>query len=92
MKITASQIAEYIIESMGTMYEDGGYYTHYNPETGFNYKGNSDPENITVSAPCDYADSMSREEFDSKENLDDPDFMRICEELADKLNEEIENL
>lgn len=92
MKITASQIAEYIIESMGMMYEDGGYYTHYNPETGFNYKGNSDPENITVFAYCDYAEGLDRMEFDSKENLDDPDFMQICEELADKLNEEIEDL
>ena len=92
MKITKEQIAEYIIESMGMMYEDGGYYVHYNPETGFNYTGNSDPENITVSALCDYADGMSREEFDEKESLEDCDFVQICEELADKLNEEIEDL
>lgn len=92
MKITASEIAEYIIESMGMMYEDGGYFAHWSEEKGLNYDGNTDPENITVSALCDYADGMSREEFDSKESLSDPDFMQICEELADKLNEEIEDL
>lgn len=50
------------------------------------------PENITVMTVCDYADEMSREEFDEKESLTDCDFMQICEELADKLNEEIEDL
>lgn len=92
MKITVKEIAEYIIDSPALMYEDGEYFAHWSEEKGLNYDGNTDPENITVSAPCDYADSMSREEFDSKERLSDRDFMRICEELSDKLNEEIEDL
>ena len=92
MKITVKEIAEYIINSPSLMYEDGEYFVHWSEEKGLNYDGNTDSENITVSVPCEYADGMSREEFDSKENLDDPDFMRICEELADKLNEEIEDL
>lgn len=90
-KISVEEIAEYIIDSPALMYEDGEYYVHWSEEKGLNYDGNTDPENITVSAPCDYADSMSREEFDSKEDLRDSDFMRICEELADKLNAEINN-
>ena len=92
MKITVKEIAEYIIDSPALMYEDGEYFAHWSEEKGLNYDGNTDPENITVSAPCDYADSMSREEFDNKESLSDPDFMRICEELAKKLNEETEDL
>ena len=83
MKITSKEIAEYIINSPALMYEDGEYFAHWSGEKGLNYEGNTDPGNITVSVPCE-------EEFDSKENLDDPDFMRICEELADKLNEEID--
>lgn len=92
MKITVKEIAEYIIDSPVLMYEDGEYFAHWSEEKGLNYDGSTDPENITVSVPCDYADGMSREEFDSKERLSDPDFMRICEELSDKLNEEIEDL
>lgn len=92
MKITVKEIAEYIIDSPALMYEDGEYFAHWSEEKGLNYDGNTDPENITVFAYCDYAEGLDRMEFDSKENLDDPDFMRICEELADKLNEEIENL
>ena len=92
MKITVKEIAEYIIGSPALMYEDGEYFAHWSEEKGLNYDGNTDPENITVSAPCDYADSMSREEFDSKEGVSDPDFMRICEELAEKLDKEIETL
>ena len=92
MKITVKEIAEYIIDSPVLMYEDGEYFAQWSEEKGLNYDGNTDPENITVSAPCDYADSMSREEFDNKESLSDPDFMRICEELAKKLNEETEDL
>lgn len=91
-KISVEEIAGYIIDSPALMYEDGEYFAHWSEEKGLNYDGNTDPENITVSAPCDYADSMSREEFDGKEDLQDPDFMRICEELADKLNAEINNL
>lgn len=91
-KISVEEIAEYIIDSLALMYEDGEYYAHWSEEKGLNYDGNTDPENITVSVPCEYADGISREEFDSKESLDDPDFMRICEGLADKLNEEIEDL
>lgn len=92
MKITAKEIAEYIINSPSLMYEDGEYFAHWSEEKGMNYDGNTDPENTTVSAPCDYVDGMSRDEFDSKEDLKDPDFMRICEELAERLNEEIEDL
>lgn len=92
MKITVREIAEYIIDSPALMYEDGEYFVHWSEEKGLNYDGNMNPENITVSAPCDYADGMGRGEFDGKENLDDPDFMRICEELADKLSKEIEDL
>ena len=92
MKKTVKEIAEYIINSPALMYEDGEYFAHWSEEKGLNYDGNTDPENITVSAPCDYADSMSREEFDEKESLEDCDFMQICEELANKLNEEIEDL
>lgn len=92
MKITAKEVAEYIINSPSLMYEDGEYFAHWSEEKGLNYDGNTDPGNITVSVPCSYADGMSREEFGSKEILDDPDFMQICEELADRLNEEIENL
>ena len=92
MKITSKEIAEYIINSPALMYEDGEYFAHWSEEKGLNYEGNTDPGNITVSVPCEYADEMIREEFDSKENLDDPDFTRICEKLADRLNEEIENL
>ena len=92
MKITVKEIAEYIINSPALMYEDGEYFAHWSGEKGLNYEGNTDPGNITVSVPCEYADEMIREEFDSKENLDDPDFTRICEKLADRLNEEIENL
>ena len=89
MKIKAMEIANYIINSSALMYEDGEYFAHWSEEKGLNYDGNTDQENITVSVPCEYADEMSRDEFDSKENLDDPDFMRICEELAQKLNKEI---
>ena len=92
MKITVKEIAEYIIDSQALMYEDGEYFAHWSEEKGLNYDRNTDPENITVSAPCDYADSMSREEFDEKESLEDWDFMQICEDLADKLNQEIEDL
>ena len=92
MKITVKEIAEYIIDSPALMYEDGEYFAHWSEEKGLNYDGNTGPENITVSAPCDYADGMSREELDNKESLSDPDFMRICEELEKKLNEEIEDL
>lgn len=92
MRIAAKEIAEYIINSPSLMYEDGEYFAHWSGEKGLNYDGNTDPENITVSVLCEYADGMSRDEFDSKESLDDPEFMQICEELADKLNEEIEDL
>ena len=92
MKITIKEIAEYIINSTALMYEDGEYFVHWSEEKGLNYDGNTDSENITVSSACEYADGMSREKFDSKESLADPDFMRICEELAGKLNKEIEDL
>lgn len=85
-KFTSKDIAEYIIESYAELFEDGYYYVHCNPEIGLNYRGNLDPENITVCAPCDYADGMDRYEFDQKENFNDPDFMDICENLAEKLN------
>lgn len=88
-KFTAHDIAEYIIESFSELYEDGYYCVHYNPETGLNYKGNMDPENITVCARCDYADGLDRCEFDAKESENDPEFMDICEELAEKLNSEL---
>lgn len=91
-KISALEIAEYIMESMVSMYEDGSYYAHYNPDKGLNYEGNTDPENITVLASCNYADDLDRYEMEQKENTNDSDFMRICEELAEKLNEEIEKL
>lgn len=90
--IKSKEIAEYIIDSPALMYEDGEYCAHWSEEKGLNYDGNTDPENITVSVPCEYADGMSREEFDGKEDLQDSDFMRICEELAEKLNAEINNL
>ena len=92
MKIKAMEIANYIINSQTMMYEDGEYFAHWSEEKGLNYDGNMDPENITVSVLCEYTDEMSRDEFDSKENLDDPDFMRICEELAENLNKEIDDL
>lgn len=88
-KFTPKDIAEYIIESFSELYEDGFYYVHCHPETGLNYRGNSDPENITVCVPCYYADGLDRFEFDSKENESDPDFMEICSALADKLNLEL---
>lgn len=89
-KITELMIAEYLIESFSSMYEDGYYYVHWNPEIGLNYNGNDDPENITVCAKCDYAQGLDRCKFDSKESYDDPDFMTICEKLADLLNEKIQ--
>lgn len=86
---TAHDIAEYITESYLVMYQDGYYYVHYNPKTGFNYKGTQDPDNITVCVPCDYAEGLDRYEFDMKENESDPDFMAVCEKLADELNERL---
>lgn len=88
-KFTERDIAEYIIEGSVSVYEDGFYHVHYNPKTGFNYKGNSDDENITVCARCEYAEGLDPFEFYSKENMDDPDFMRICTELAEKLNQKL---
>lgn len=88
-KITKLEVAQYLINSPSLMYEDGEYYAHWSEEKGLNYDGNMDPENITVSVPCEYADGMDREEFDSKESIDDSDFMEICETLAERLNEEI---
>lgn len=92
VKITPKEVAKYIIDSPALMYEDGEYYAHWSKEKGLNYDGNMNPENITVMTVCDYADEMSREEFDEKESLADCDFMQICEELADKRNEEIDDL
>lgn len=88
-KITKLEVAQYLINSPSLMYEDGEYYAHWSEEKGLNYDGNMDPENITVCVPCEYAYEMSREEFDSKESVDDADFMGICEALAEKLSEEI---
>ncbi len=86
----ALEIAKYIIDSPSAMYEDGYYYTHWNPEKGLNYDGNSDADNITVCAPCLYADDMeSIDELTEKENIDDMDFMSICESISQKLDEEI---
>lgn len=88
-KFTAHDIAKYIIDSFTILYEDGYYYIHYNPETGLNYKGNTVPDNITICVKCNYADELDRYEFDAKESENDGDFMEICEELANKLNERI---
>lgn len=90
-KLTALEVADYIINSPYLMYEDGDYYIHWNPVHGLNYKGNSDPDNIIISIHCSYADGLSREEFETKESVNDSDFMSVCDALADKLNEKIEN-
>lgn len=89
-KVTALEVADYIIHSPYMLYEDGYYYAHWNPKERLNYKGNSDPDNITVCVPCAYADEVSdRDEFNAKESVDDEEFMRVCDALADKLNKEI---
>ncbi len=91
-RVSAEDIADYIINSPSMMYEDGYYYAHWSPENGLNYDGFSNLENISVASRCYYDDDggMDRDEFDRKERLDDPDFMRICEDLAEKLNTEID--
>lgn len=89
IKMSKNDVANYIINSPSIMFEDGCYYAHWSEDNGLNYDGNTDPENITVIAECQYADHISREEFDAKENINDFDFMAICEELAEKLNTEI---
>lgn len=86
---TAHDIAEYIIDSPYLMYEMGDYCVHCHPETGLNYRGISDPDNIIIYIPCEYAEGIEREEMDAKESESDPDFMEICEKLADALNREI---
>ena len=89
-KVTALDIANYIINSPSTMYEDGYYYVHWNEEDGLNYKGNTNPNNITVCVPCTYAGEVAnKDEFNARESVDDEDFMRVCDALADKVNEEI---
>lgn len=86
----ALEIAKYIIDSPFTMYEDGYYYAHWNPEKGLNYDGNSNSDNIMVCVPCLYADDMeSIDELTEKEDIDDMDFMSICESISQKLYEEI---
>lgn len=86
---TTHEIAEYIINSPYLMYEDGYYCVHCHPETGLNYRGISDPENIVVYVPCEYAEGIEREEMDAKESESDEDFVQICERLTEKLNEEL---
>lgn len=87
--LTGVDIAKYIIESTVSMYEDGSYYVHWSEKKGLNYDGNMDSENITVTSECRYADGLDEYEFYQKESYDDEDFMRICEDLANKLNREI---
>lgn len=89
-KVTTLEIANYIINSPSTMYEDGYYYAHWNEKDGLNYKGNSNQDNITVCVPCAYAAEIeNRDKFNAKESVDDEEFMRVCDTLADKLNKEI---
>lgn len=84
-------VANYIINSTALMYENGYYCAHWSPKKGLNYDGNNDEDNITVYARCPYdEDVKSREEFDAKESIDDPDFLEVCENLTHQLNEEIE--
>lgn len=86
--VTAEDVANYIIDSPSSMYEDGHYYAHYSKDQGgLNYHGKDWHDNFTAAAVCAYADGMRREDFYEKENIDDPDFMEICEKLADKINE-----
>lgn len=90
-KYTAHDIAEYIINSYLMMCEDGYYHVHYNSVSGLNYKGSNDQRNFTVLVPCDYAKNITRYEFEKKQNENDPDFMKICNKLAEKLNTEIKS-
>lgn len=86
--VTAEGIADYIINSPSSMYEDGYYHAHYSKDQGgLNYHGNDWLDNFTAVVACEYANGRSKKDFEKKENIDDPDFMEICEKLADKINE-----
>lgn len=86
--VTAEDVADYITNSPSSMYEDGHYHAYYSKDQGgLNYHEKDWHDNFTAAVACEYADGMRREDFYEKENIDDPDFMEICEKLADKINE-----
>lgn len=85
--VTAEDVADYIINSPSSMYEDGYYHAHYSKDQGgLNYHEKDWHDNFTAAVACEYADGMRREDFYEKEDIDDPDFMEICKKLADKIN------
>lgn len=87
---TVEEIARYLIDSPFVMWEDGYYYAHWDEESGLVYEYT--PDTVDGRARAAYADEISREEFDAKESLADPDFMEVCEALAYDLNQQLAEL
>ena len=90
MKIyTILDIANYLIDSDYSLFENDNYYLYYNPDTGLNYNGNTDPDNITITVTLsDYGIDINNYDCLSDfENIDNPEFLTICEKLLDDLCE-----
>ena len=88
-KITANEVAEYIINSDCTRLEDGLYYVHINEDGEFVHSA-SEGETFTTEAGdiSEWEDDESPERFyDEFETTDNKDFMYICEDLADQIND-----
>ena len=91
-KITANEVAEYIINSDCTRLEDGLYYVHINEDGEFVHSA-SEGETFTTEAGdiSEWEDDESPERFyDEFETTDNKDFMYICEDLADQINDYFE--
>lgn len=92
-KITAEDIAGYIINSDSTRLEDGLYYVHVDEIGNF---VNSFRDGTTFTTPVDTSEWDNDESpdrfYEEFETIDNPDFMDACEKLANQINEYLEEL
>jgi len=87
-RYTENDIADYIINSSNMMFEDGLYYAHVN-DNGELVPSKDDATTFTAEFDdSEWANDESPERFyEEAETKSNPDFMRVCEKLADEINE-----
>jgi hypothetical protein len=97
---TAEEVADYIIGSYAIMYNPNthDYFLFQNPNSGkLEYLGTGSANAIEVNATVDYDSEYLNDEnpqrfYDETERKDHAGFMKVCQELADKLNENLKEM